>query len=169
MCPMCPTCSTCSPPTAGTYAQVYDLARAIFNYESPLPAPLDTLPLSLKMKFKRTELFDFRVDAQKTLWSSFVDAEYVQLKHKRMLQPGNPCDPATHENRRRAHIFPDLSRLCNHAGNMYPDLDKTVLFCMLRHFKPKRMVRRIPKRRASHPVDVSNKGPELTTGGDWVW
>lgn len=94
----------------GTYADLYDQARRVFDYESPLPNPV--IPSSYKARFKYTTLFDYNVDAQITLWDTFVKNDCVLPKHKRALRP----------------------------EGMFPDLDKVVLFCMLKHIIPKRMV-----------------------------
>lgn len=86
---VCPKCPDIAAETAhGSYEHLYDLARAIFGYESPLPKPLATLPRALKAKFQRTELFDFRIEKQTSLWNTFVNGKYVQPQHMSMLRPG---------------------------------------------------------------------------------
>ena len=54
-------------------------------------------------------------DRQLRLWQAFIDAAYVTIEDHEALLQGT-------------------------AEGMFPDLDRTALFCMLRHFAPRRVV-----------------------------
>ena len=99
-------------PAPMSYDFLYGESRAMFAYESPLPAWPP--PEEAVRKFRYLgPLFEWNVAKQLALWASFVDEGLVRPEHHALLQD---------------------------SLDSFPDLDRTTLFCMLRHFKPKTMV-----------------------------
>ena len=66
-----------------TYEKLFNDAREFFKYESPLPVA--NIPPAYKEKFKRIDLFDFKIDQQKELWSTFIAKNYVNASHGALL------------------------------------------------------------------------------------
>ena len=94
------------------YDELFESARNIFSYESPLPKWPP--PNSYLNKFAMLPpLFEWNVEKQTQLWKQFINKDFVQ--------------PAYHD------------MLRDHGG-MYPDLDRVTLFCMILEFKPNAIV-----------------------------
>ena len=94
------------------YGILFRASRDMFAYESPLPwwPP----PQAAVDKFARLgPLFDWDVDGQVRLWERFIEAGYVTPSRRPLLQD---------------------------YGGMFPDLDRVVLYCMVRYMKPRRIV-----------------------------
>jgi len=93
---------------ASTYSGAFKSARSLFGYESPLPDPAFK-PAAVAKFVKLPPVFDFHVTEQIELWNEFVVNKYVTNQ---------------------------LFDLLRDHGGMYPDLDRTFLYCFLRHIKP---------------------------------
>jgi hypothetical protein len=91
------------------YSAVYQQARSLFGYESPLPHWPPTKEATTKFA-RIPQLFPWNVASQIVLWRNFVRKNYVKREH--------------------------LSLLADNGG-MYPDLDRVVLFAILQHIKPR--------------------------------
>ena len=97
--------------TKAHYDNYFKLGRKMLGYELPLPEW--SAPVIHRHWFNNLPtLFDLRIDAQKQLWQTFIDQQYV-----------TSADSAFLKDR-----------------GMYPDLDRTFLWCILRHLKPRRML-----------------------------
>jgi len=94
---------------AASYQNVYQMSRDFFNYESPLPSWPP--PHNSKERFRRTQLFDWKVMQQLQLWRQFVEAEYVTKSLQNLLQD---------------------------SLGMFPDLDRVFLYCFVQHVRPSR-------------------------------
>lgn len=93
------------------YKDLFALGRKKLGYELPLPN--FSAPVEHRHWF--TDLpqgFSYRVPAQERLWRSFIDARCVRPEHRNLLKD----------------------------TGMYPDLDRTFFFCMLRRLQPRRLV-----------------------------
>ena len=93
------------------YENVYELSRQFFSYESPVPR-WPPHKLSQKKFARLLTLFDWQQKQQLDLWSVFINANYVTA---------------------------DKSDLLQDSLGMFPDLDRVVLYCLLRHLKPQRI------------------------------
>ena len=93
------------------YPSLHHQSRTVFGYESPLPSWPP--PKNSTSKFFVINLFPMRIEMQKQLWRTFIEMRFVNSSHQSLLQ----------------------SSLV-----MYPDLDRTILYCFLRHFRPKKVV-----------------------------
>ena len=97
---------------ASSYDELFQIARNMFSYESPLPKWPP--PKAYLQKFARLpKLFEWNVEKQIQLWKQFIYKEYINSSYYDLL---------------RDH------------GGMYPDLDRVVLFCTIREFKPNRII-----------------------------
>ena len=95
-----------------SYDELFQIARNMFSYESPLPKWPP--PNSYPNKFARLPaLFEWNVEKQTQLWRQFIRKDFVQLAYHDML---------------RDH------------GGMYPDLDRVTLLCMILEFKPNKLI-----------------------------
>ena len=87
--------------------------RRFFGYESPL-APL-AVPEFVARKFERLAAgwVEFNAGAQRRLWGEWVGAGYAEGGEAAALL---------------------------RSGWMFPNLDRTALYCMLRHVRPRRLL-----------------------------
>jgi len=94
------------------YNKVYEESRTYFGYESPLG---EEHPHDIdKEWFQHSPMaFDFHESQQLKLWQEFIDAGYVKEGQRDLLKDRN---------------------------YMYPELDKTFLFCFLQKIQPVRML-----------------------------
>ena len=99
-------------PKTPSYDELFQGARIMFSYESPFPKwpPPDSY---LKKFARLPALFKWNVENQKQLWKRFINETFVQSSHYDLLR--------------------------DYAG-MFPDLDRVSLFCMIREFKPNKMI-----------------------------
>ena len=97
---------------ASSYDELFQTARNMFSYESPLPKWPP--PKSYLKKFNRLPvLFEWNVEKQTQLWRQFIHEDFVNSSYHDLL---------------RDH------------GGMYPDLDRVSLFCMIQEFNPNKMI-----------------------------
>lgn len=94
------------------YRELYKQGRELLSYELPLPAPENAIKLRRWFE-DMPKVIDMRGDEQEALWRQFIK---------------NGC------------VRPTDEALLKDRGWMFPDLDRTALYCMLQHLKPRRMV-----------------------------
>ena len=97
---------------ASSYDELFQNARNMFSYESPLPKWPP--PKSYLQKFARLpKLYEWNVEKQIQLWRQFIYQDFINSSYHELL---------------RDH------------GGMYPDLDRVALFCMIQEFKPNKII-----------------------------
>ena len=93
------------------YEKLYSLAQHVFRYESPLPKV--SAATQHRHWFQDVpQTFSYRVPAQEQLWRTFIKKQYVRAEHTPLLKD----------------------------TGMYPDLDRTFFFSLLKHIKPRRLL-----------------------------
>ncbi len=80
----------------------------MLHYESPIQKDYNDIPKAVIDKFENTSLFEIPIKTMKQLWKTLSDNGYVTQTHFSLLT----------------------------GGEMYPDLDRTFLYCFVRHIKP---------------------------------
>jgi hypothetical protein len=99
------------PSTTGV-DEAWESAQKAFGYENPIGAK-DTPAKVLKLFQKMPPLFDFRESEQLALWNDFKAA---------------------------GSVTPETRQLLLGHGGMFPDFDRTFLYCWIRKFKPKTII-----------------------------
>ena len=119
------------------------------GYSPPVASTSDTSPLlpawppnvaSAEVFAQAPELFPWRVEAQKSLWGSFVASKFVSSDQQELLQD---------------------------ALGMYPDLDRVALYCMIRWFKPK-VVLEIGSGESTHVAKAALEANGVDTAVRWA-
>jgi hypothetical protein len=105
-------------PKVFNYDEFYAIARALFDYESPIPLSYEKIPKSSKDRFQRMLPFiDLNGGSQRALWQSFIDKKLIG------------SDTAVQEQ-----LFGDA-----HI-KIFSDVDSAFLYCFIQHLQPQRII-----------------------------
>jgi hypothetical protein len=96
-----------------SYEQLYIASRLVLGYETPLGTPTVQDAVAKKFRLSFPSLISWRLEQQRNLWREIIRHGFVTASHKELLQD---------------------------SLRMFPDLDRTALFCLVRLLKPKRVV-----------------------------
>lgn len=103
---------TQSMPWWGPYERAYNASREANGYESPLPRRDAATGARRRWFADMRNLVDFRIPAQEELWRGFVRDKCVTMENTDFLT----------------------------SGGMFADLDKVVLYCLVRQLRPRRVL-----------------------------